>query len=109
MSSICYLTRVKDSRLTIIRSKSVAGRSYDQITRSACRLGDNVVAYFRPDAMPITASWYVLPRDRLVWVNLPSKIYHFQGQRFFGCTQNGKFLCEQDALHEGDRPTRSGQ
>ena len=48
------------------------------------------------------------PGDMLVWVNLPSKIYHFQGQRYFGCTKTGKFMCQHDADHEGDRPTRSG-
>ena len=49
------------------------------------------------------------PKDRLVWVNIPSGVYHYQGERYFGSTQQGKFICEHDALSEGDRPTRNGQ
>jgi hypothetical protein len=49
------------------------------------------------------------PGDRLVWVNTPSGVYHFKGQRYFGCTKTGKFLCQHDADLEGDRSTRNGQ
>ncbi len=56
------------------------------------------------------------PGDKLVWCNLPSCIYHFQGERYFGCTKTGKFECERDAIREpiclpkgGRRPTRNGQ
>jgi hypothetical protein len=49
------------------------------------------------------------PGDKLVWANTRSGIYHFQGERYFGSTKEGKFLCERDADKEGDRPTRNGQ
>ncbi len=49
------------------------------------------------------------PGDKMVWVNTRSHIYHFQGERYFGSTQEGKFMCEHDADKEGDRPTRNGQ
>jgi hypothetical protein len=49
------------------------------------------------------------PGDKLVWVNTQSRVYHFQGERYFGSTKEGKFLCEHDADKEGDRPTRNGQ
>jgi hypothetical protein len=47
--------------------------------------------------------------DKLVWVNTRSHIYHFQGERYFGSTKEGKFMCEHDADKEGDRPTHNGQ
>jgi hypothetical protein len=47
--------------------------------------------------------------DLIVWVNIPSHIYHFPGQRYFGCTKDGKFMCQGDADHEGDRPTHNEQ
>ena len=59
--------------------------------------------------MPIAAPGMSCPGDRLVWVNIPSRIYHFQGQRYFGCTNSGKFLCEHDAVSEGDRSNLNGQ
>lgn len=49
------------------------------------------------------------PGDKLVWVNTRSHIYHFQGERYFGSTKEGKFICEHDADKEGDRPTHNGQ
>lgn len=49
------------------------------------------------------------PGDKMVWVNTRSHIYHFQGERYFGCTKQGKFMCEKEADREGDRATRNGQ
>ncbi len=49
------------------------------------------------------------PGDQVVWVNTRSGIFHFKGERYFGSTQVGKFMCEKTALGEGDRPTRNGQ
>jgi hypothetical protein len=49
------------------------------------------------------------PGDKLVWCNLPSLIYHFQGERNFGCTKTGEFLCQQEAERKGCRPTHNGQ
>ena len=49
------------------------------------------------------------PGDKIVWVNARSGIYHFQGERYFGSTKAGKFMCEQAADQEGDRPTHNGQ
>jgi hypothetical protein len=51
----------------------------------------------------------ICPGDKIVWVNIPSGIYHFQGERYFGCTKTGKFLCQHDTDGEGDRPTHNGQ
>ena len=47
--------------------------------------------------------------DKIVWVNTRSHVYHFQGERYFGSTKSGKFMCEHAAQKEGDRPTRNGQ
>ena len=49
------------------------------------------------------------PGDQVVWVNIPSGVYHYRGERYFGSTKQGKFMCEKAALREGDRPTRNGQ
>jgi hypothetical protein len=49
------------------------------------------------------------PKDTVVWLNLPSGVYHFKGQRWYGNTRNGAFVCEQEADKAGDRGTRNGQ
>jgi len=49
------------------------------------------------------------PNDIVVWLNVPTGIYHFQGQRWFGSTKNGAYTCKQEADAAGDRPTKNGQ
>ena len=58
---------------------------------------------------PPPASTISCPGDRVVWVNTSTGVYHYQGERYFGRTKNGKFVCEKDALRQGDRATRNGQ
>lgn len=61
------------------------------------------------NAQSPTATYPSCPGDRVVWVNTNSGVYHYQGERYFGNTKQGKFACEKQALGEGDRPTRNGQ
>ena len=49
------------------------------------------------------------PRDKLVWVNTRSHLYHFQGECYFGSTNEGKFICERAADKKGNRSTHKGQ
>jgi hypothetical protein len=49
------------------------------------------------------------PADTVVWLNLPTGVYHFQGQRWYGNTKNGAYVCEKEATTAGDRATRNGQ
>jgi hypothetical protein len=87
--------------------------------RHGPRLSDVMTATLRPLALvwsPAFAqticheppSGMSCPGDRVVWCNTPSLIYHFQGERYFGCTKT-KFQCEHDAVREGCRLTRNGQ
>jgi hypothetical protein len=49
------------------------------------------------------------PADTVVWLNIPTHIYHFKGLRWYGATKNGAYVCRKEADAEGDRPTRDGQ
>lgn len=49
------------------------------------------------------------PSDTVVWINLPTGVFHFKGQRWYGRTKNGAFVCQKEAVKEGDRGTRNGQ
>jgi hypothetical protein len=49
------------------------------------------------------------PQDVVVWLNLPTGIYHFKGQRWYERTKSGAFVCEKEADQAGDRATRNGQ
>ena len=49
------------------------------------------------------------PDDTVVWLNTNSRVYHFQGERRYGTTKDGAFVCEKDADQAGDRATENGQ
>ncbi len=49
------------------------------------------------------------PKDVVVWVNLPTGIYHLKGERWFGNTNHGAYVCEQEGEQAGYRATRNGQ
>jgi len=49
------------------------------------------------------------PHDRVVWLNLPTMVWHYRGQRWYGKTQHGTYVCERDAAASGARATRNGE
>lgn len=49
------------------------------------------------------------PDDTIVWVNTRSGVYHLPGERWYGATSEGKYMCKADADGEGDRETENGQ
>jgi hypothetical protein len=38
----------------------------------------------------------------MVWVNTETHVYHKEGSQWYGRTQHGKYMREQDAIKEGD-------
>jgi hypothetical protein len=49
------------------------------------------------------------PRDTVVWLNLPTMIWHYKGQRWYGNTKHGAYVCEKEAATGGARATRNGE
>ena len=49
------------------------------------------------------------PSDLVVWVNTPTRIYHYPGTRWYGRTKQGAFVCEKEAKQAGMRPALNGQ
>jgi hypothetical protein len=46
------------------------------------------------------------PAPGMVWVNLETKVYHKQGDRWYGNTKKGKYMTEADALKAGYRASK---
>jgi DNA uptake protein ComE-like DNA-binding protein len=46
------------------------------------------------------------PRPGMVWANPDSKIYHKSGTQWYGKTQGGKWMTEQEAIKEGYRAAK---
>ena len=49
------------------------------------------------------------PSDTIVWANMPTRIYHYSGTRYFGHTRNGAYICEADARAAGYRAAKNRQ
>ena len=49
------------------------------------------------------------PHDIVVWLNISSGIYHYKGERWYGRTKHGAYVCEKEAIAAGDRASLNGQ
>jgi hypothetical protein len=47
------------------------------------------------------------PVKGMVWVNLDTKVFHREGDRYYGTTKNGKFMTEADAVKAGYREAKT--
>ena len=47
------------------------------------------------------------PSDTVVWVNLPSRVYHLAGTRNYGTTKRGAYMCEKEAIAAEDRASKT--
>jgi hypothetical protein len=47
------------------------------------------------------------PDDLIVWLDLPTRTYHYRGQRWYGSTKNGAYVCRNEAKKAAMRATRS--
>ena len=59
-------------------------------------------------ATPPQVEAKVAPAKGMVWVNTKSKVFHQEGDRWYGKTKEGKFMTEADAVKEGYRPSKEG-
>lgn len=49
------------------------------------------------------------PNDTVVWLNIPTGIYHLKGERWYGRTKHGAYVCKKEADAAGERETENGQ
>jgi len=49
------------------------------------------------------------PEKGMVWVNLDTKVFHREGDRYYGNTKHGKFMTEADAVTAGYREAKTAK
>jgi len=49
------------------------------------------------------------PGDTVIWLNTESAIYHLKGEKWYGRTKHGAYVCKKEAGAAGDQETRNGQ
>jgi Helix-hairpin-helix motif len=55
---------------------------------------------------PGTAARSAAPAPGMVWVNTRTKVYHREGDPYYGKTKQGKYMTEQDAIAAGYRAAK---
>ncbi len=48
------------------------------------------------------------PAPGMVWVNLDTKVFHREGDHWYGNTKHGKYMTEADAVAAGYRAAKTG-
>ncbi len=86
-------------------SSQATASSTDQAPPSQGSPGKSARAPANADAVTPGIS---CPGDSVVWVNLRSRGYHMQGDKFFGHTKRGKFMCRKAADAAGDHAIKPG-
>jgi hypothetical protein len=59
-----------------------------------------------PRNAPVNGTQAQPPAPGMVWVNTNTKVYHKEGDRFYGKTKQGKYMTEQDAIQAGYRAAK---
>ncbi len=73
---------------------------------AAATSSQKTIQYFSTEA----AAQAHCPRDVVVWLNTKTGIYHLKGERWYGNTKQGAYVCKAEAdATPGDRETRNGQ
>jgi hypothetical protein len=89
---------------------AVVGFAPAQSSASAPVLQPTIVAQSLPPLFSSEAAAQAhCPRDVVVWLNIPSGIYHYKGERWYGRTKHGAYACQKEAIAAGDRASENGQ
>ncbi len=68
-----------------------------------------VAATAKPASAEAAAPSQAPPEKGMVWVNTATKVYHYEGDRWYGNTKEGKYMTEAEAIQAGYRASKQGK
>jgi len=60
----------------------------------------------KASAPEASAPYQAPPAKGMVWVNTSTKVYHYEGDRWYGRTKEGKYMTEKEAVAAGYRASK---
>lgn len=103
-------TSVAGSMLTVTAQNMTTGESTSVITYLEQKAHDPTATgpdlkLYSTEAAADTAC----ASDTVVWLEATSGVFHLKGERWYGNTAGGAYVCEQLAIANGDRVSANGQ
>jgi DNA uptake protein ComE-like DNA-binding protein len=91
--------------------KIIAGRPYSSVADlSRAGVSAATIAKITPmvtvGGAPASAAREPVAGAGMVWVNLSTKVFHREGDQWYGKTKHGKYMTEADALQAGYRAAK---
>jgi len=95
------------SSLEDLKRAGISQRTIDQLQSSAT-VQPTSQAPSAKSSNPKPSASAAAPAPGMVWVNPDTKVYHKEGDRWYGKTKHGQYMTEEDAIKSGYRAAKSG-